>query len=173
MATPTDEHFRTGLFATTPEEERIACFLKRKDMRQSFALFLAERSLHCLENQLYKEAVDSMAWAAALHPENKTFFESAKHAYNQWLRFSNLRKPPGFPSIEVVELKARRFVPTIPLEFELDLCGLETQECLLNDKELDSALWNPLRQGDRLSGIPRRVDVSVDEKCGKSIRFVH
>jgi hypothetical protein len=173
MCTRDDDHYRTGRFEMSANEKANGYYLKPLDMRQSFAKFLAERSLYCSERRQFKEAVDSMGWAAALFPESKILLPTAERAYNEWLRESNRKKPVGFPTIEIVELKARRFAPTVPLEFELELCGLEAQECLLNDPELDSMYWNRLRRGERPDRLPVRVEVAVDGDCGKRIHFAY
>jgi hypothetical protein len=132
MTTPKDEHYRTGRYQMTPELEQQSHFLRPLDMRQSFAAFLGERALYWRNLKQYHHAIEAMAWAAALHPEHQVYLNTAKTIYNERLKQWLGSKPPGFPEILIAEIEQRRFAPTVPLRFELDLCGLEATECLLN-----------------------------------------
>jgi hypothetical protein len=172
MGTPDDDHYRTGRFQITPEIERRGRFLKPNNMRQSLAGFLAERAVHCRDASAYQEAVESMGWAAALHPENEFYLNTARMYYNDWVRRWNEKKPPGFPPIYITRVDKRRFAPTIPMEFELNVYGVETTERLLKDKEHDRKLWEPLRRGQKPSRVPFEVEVEVDKDGGKRIRFL-
>ena len=109
MATPTDDHYRTGLFHLTPEIERKGYFLKPTDMRHSLAGFLAEHSQYCRDAGAYRNAVEAMTWAATLHPANLFYLNTSKIYYNEWQRHWQARKPPGFPEIVITRIEKRRF----------------------------------------------------------------
>jgi hypothetical protein len=171
LTTPTDDYYRKSPYELTPEIEEKGCFLKPLNMRQSLAVFLAERSHHCMDQKAYQHAVDAMGWAAALHPENLCYLNTAKMHYNEWLTQWNPRKPPGFPEIIITEVERRRFAATVPFRFELEVCGLEATECLLKDKDHDRNLWEPMRRGERPACVPVEAHCKVNKDGGKTIRF--
>jgi len=172
MATPTDEHYRVGRFQLTPEIEQKGCFLKPDNMRHCLAGFLAERSKYCMDIKAFQHAVDAMGWAAALHPENHFYLNTAKSFYNEWLRYWTDKKPPRFPEVVITAIEKRRFSSTVPLDFELDICCVETMECLLKDQEHDRKLWEPLRRGQQPHRVPVQVESRVDKNGAKTISFL-
>jgi hypothetical protein len=172
MGTPPDDHYRTGRFQMSPEIERKGCFLKPNDMRQSLAGFLADRATYCRDFKDYQEAAHAMSWATALHPENEFYFETAKQYYNEWVRTWKAKQPQGFPDIFIKGIAKRRFPPTVPLEFELDICGVETMECLLRDPRHERNLWGPLRRGETPANLPLEVECEVFEDGRKSVSFL-
>jgi hypothetical protein len=125
-----------------------------------------------MDLKAYQEAVDAMGWAAALFPENLFYLNTAKMFYNEWFRHWNQRKPPRFPDIFITRLERRHFASTVPLEFELDICGVETMECLLKDARHDCNLWEPLRQGRTPANVPVEVESEVNKDGGKTVRFL-
>jgi hypothetical protein len=171
MSTPTDEHYRTGQYQMTPAKESYGQFLKPKNMRHSLAGFIAERALYCFDVKAYGGAIESMGWAAALHPENKTYLNTAFRFCREWSQNIDVRKPPKFPSVFVTRIEKRRFAPTVSVEIELALCELESQECLLGSADLDQSLWTPLRRGETPTPLPIVAEAEIDANGGKTIRF--
>jgi len=112
-----------------------------------------------------------MTWASGLHPENRFYFDTATTFYGEWQRELDKRKPADFPDIFITNLE-RRFPPTVPLKFELDVSCLETMACLLNDKRHDQNIWEPMRRGQKLVRPVRQVLAQVDRQGDKKINFL-
>lgn len=173
MATPTDDHYRTGKFFLSSYIERAGCFLRPNNLRHSLAKFLAERSHYWMDVKAFRHAVEAMGWAAALHPENRFYLNTAKIFYNKWLRCLTEKKPPRFPDIYITGVEKRRFPPTFPLDFELQIHSLETMECLINDLEHNETIWEPLRRGQALAQLPVEVECYVSGDGCKHISFLY
>jgi hypothetical protein len=156
MSSPPDDYYRTGRYAVTPEVERKACLLQSMTAKQVLSTFLRERG-HCwLDLGNHRRAVESFAWASALHPENRATWNTLITHMDEWHRQLERLKPQSFPQLSFIWSK-RRFASTLPQDVERDVLGLEITENLLNDPELERRWWSGLRRGERVPSVPATV----------------
>ncbi len=156
LSCPCDDYYRTGLYENTPDLEKKGCFLRSQKPREELAGFLSER-FHCLRDQCRTgEAVEAMAWASALVPENSFLLNTLKIAINEWIRAVNLRSPPGFPEI-LIQSPRRRFPKTLPWDVEKNILGLEAVERLLDNPGYKRRWWDPLFNGISPARVPTKA----------------
>jgi hypothetical protein len=155
-----DEHYRTGLFALTPEGERFGYFLRSQSPREELAGFLAQRAFRWKELGRYRQAANGFAWALALQPGNGLYHDNAVHVCKErWGPSLLALEPPGFPHLEFV-YPLRRFPPPFPEQLERAILGLEGWENLLKDPEHERQLWGPMRRGVRpLARPPAKASI--------------
>jgi hypothetical protein len=171
LGTPDDEHYRTGMYALTPEMERAGRFLKSMTPREELANFLTQRGWRWRDQGRWRFAVESFAYASGLVPENASYLNTCKGAMNFWLDEIQKRKPPGFPALFIQAHRLlppgvrgpdrlpheRHYPPGLPLEMEQELFAREALEDILRHAEFNRAFWEPMRRGVSLPRKPVRV----------------
>jgi hypothetical protein len=164
-----DDYYRTGAYALTPEQEQGGVYLRSLTLRQELAGFLCQRAHHWLRLGNTRLAVQSLAWASELVPEDRCVLNTLGMQLNRWGDALNARKPPGFPPLWI-ETKARRH-PGLPLKWERMLLGMEATEAMLRDPEQDKRYWELMRRGASLSAIPTEANVHFDGgRCSIGLR---
>src|SRR5262249_10838641 len=88
-----DESYRTGFYAITPDIEKKGRFLVSMTPREELAIFLAQRFHFWRDVGKDRRAIDAMAWASALIPENEGFRNSLIAALNAWEDKIEKRRP--------------------------------------------------------------------------------
>ena len=169
-----DEDYRTGMFALTPESERLCCFLKSQSPREELAGFMAQRAFRWKELRNYRQAANSFAWALALQPANVLYHDNVVHVCKeQWGPSLLAMEPQGFPPLDYV-YPARRWPPPFPEQMERAILGLEGWENLLKDPKHDHNWWAPMRRGQRpLSRPPVKARVVFQQNGWSHIDFIY
>ncbi|MCI0377284.1 MAG: hypothetical protein L0215_06750 [Gemmataceae bacterium] len=122
---PPDEHYRTGQYRLTADEEEKGAFLRSQSPRAELAGFLMERAFSWQDVGRHRRVVEAMGWACALEPKNQFYLNRFKASLNNWTRALEARKPAIFPRL-MIKAETRRFPVTLPVEFEQDILGLES-----------------------------------------------
>ncbi len=156
-----DDYYRTGLYAMTPEEESEGHFLRSLSPAGELATFIKERALYLEEAGRSAEAVDAMGWATVLVPANRRMDSIFDTMRGNWSCRLNRRKPPIFPKL-FLKTKRRRFPERIPLHEEMEVLALEATEHLLNDPRHERTYWEPQRRGQARVTVPIEADVDCD-----------
>ncbi len=164
-----DDYYRSGLYATTSEEESECQLLRSMTPADELAMFLKERSLYLDETGRSGEAVDAMGWAAALVPANRRMNWLFDKMRGNWSCRLNRRKPPVFPKL-FLRTERRRFPECIPIEDEIEVVALEATQNLLDDPRHIDSFWEPQRRGDQRVTVPISADVDWDGAYS-TIRF--
>jgi hypothetical protein len=166
-----DDYYRTGRYATSPEIEKAGCFLQSMTPRQELASFFANRAFIWEENGNIRFAVDAWCWAAALHATNQCMVASLKGRLNMWRRELERRQPSRFPKI-LHKVVRRRYPESLPFELEHDAICKEAIENLLNEPEFEQKLWGRIRRGEQLNDFPTKALVdSAPNVCDISFQF--
>jgi hypothetical protein len=149
---PPDDYYRQGRYWLTAEEERRGGFLRSMTPKEELASLLVQRH-HCWKGAgVHRLAVEAVAWASALSPENDFLRHTLYGAMNDWLHALRAWLPPRFPRV-LVDGGVRRFPSSVPVEVESEILGMEAAENLLRDGENEARWWAPLRRG----AIPRHL----------------
>jgi hypothetical protein len=168
----TDDDYRTGKWAMTPEVERQGCYLLSKTPRQELAGFLAQRGLYFREMGKHREAARIFAWALALHPENAVADNTVARVCNEWGDVLRALEPDGFPKMQVT-WPVGHFPPSVPREYTRALFWLECWDNLLRDPEFEAKWWGPMRRGERLASWPARARIEhTGTRCEIGLEMV-
>lgn len=158
---PPDDHYRRGIFAATPGQEREWCLLRSLTPRQELAFFLSQRACRRADRGDYGHAARSFAWASLVHPENRLHACGVVNVLAGWRPRVQRRIPPVRPELTI------RYPPRVfanmPDDLERELVHTDVVERLVSDPELMAALRRPL-VGGWPAGAPRRVCVEYPEQ---------
>jgi hypothetical protein len=166
-----DDHYRTGVYAISPEVERAGCLLQSLNRREELAGFLAERGCRWRDFGRLRQAANSIAWATAVAPQNAFYLNSFKAVMKEWGMGLEKIEPPGFPAMYFT-WPPRRFPEALPLNYEKDVLCLEATENILKNPDWNSRWWEPLRRG---LGVGRKPTAAVivckPDSCEIGLRF--
>lgn len=164
---PRDEHYLDGRFVpggTIDNRDwlRSGTILKSLTPDEEVALFLSQRMPYCATFAKSLSAVESIAWAVCLAPENLIYRDLFRLNLQGWTEKLKKRVPPNFPPITMRYTLPRRFPETLALKDEQTFLTLASVEIMLNDPEFESHWWKPLRDGQPM---PRALTEMV-VACG-------
>lgn len=171
---PPDDYYRTGLYATTPAQERKGLFLQSMTPKQELASFLNERGQRWRDLNRYREAVEALSWAWALVPQNIFHRDTLARAMNEWGAQLGNQQPPGFPPVSLTFRSRRRFPPSLPWDWEQDILYLQAWENCLSNPVFEQQWWGPMRRREKLPQHPHRVMViyKADGCCEIGLHLV-
>ena len=173
LNTPPDAYYRTGAYRMTEEIQRLGCYLQSKTPRQELALFLCERALRWEAAGNTREAIDTWAWAAGLHPEHAILQNTLKVKINDLLGSQRARKPAQFPARVWIQPPPVRLWPEgLPVALERHILGAFAEENLLRTPDL-VPVWERMRRGQWNQPFPDTAQVVyfADGTCDISLRF--
>lgn len=156
--TPSDDHYRQGVYVIGEEEAKARCYFQSKTPRMELARFLIERGLLFDQDRTPRHAAESFLWALALHPENCVPRICANLVFTAWRAALNNLIPPRFPTFKV-EFPPRRFPEPVPLAMEQKFIFCEALERCLRNPRNNREWWEPLRWSNRAR--PRNLPVTI------------
>jgi hypothetical protein len=121
-----DDYYRTGLYATTPEEEEEGGFLKSKTPRQELSSFLTARGFRWLDCGKRRQALEAFLAACDLRPEHTPLRRLISRELVAWDKELRARLPAVFPTLDV-PVASRRY-RGVPESLEQAFSVLETVE---------------------------------------------
>jgi hypothetical protein len=173
LSSPSDDYYRTGLYAVSADHERRGHLLRSLTPTEELAAFLADRSNCWRDLGGFRRAVDARARAYALVPSNAYHRNVLNKLMNDWIDDLDRVQPPGFPEMYIRTSK-RRFPATLPLEIERQILGREATENLLNDPEQNELWWEPMRRGLKPRPTVTRAEVRFEgDTCTIGLHFTH
>ena len=167
---PSDDYYRRGLYEASDEVVRLGCLLTSQTPRQELSGFLAERGHRWLERGRRPQAVESFAWAWALHPQEILLRNRLLRTMSEWRAELLPLAPPGYPPLHHIS-PPRRFPDTVPLSVERDILCLEASENILHTAELNEKWWEPMRQGLPVTPKPSAAIIVCRPSGGCDVRF--
>ncbi len=171
LATPTDNHYRTGRYKMPPGVEYDGQYLVSATPRMELAIFLNDRAWLWEDLEDWRQCVDSWAWATSLVPQNKIVENSLRRSMNEWDREQEQQRPLGFPEL-IVRASHRQFPNTLPLELEQKICGMTAVHNMLTDPRLEEKYWRRMRQGNfTRTPIMALADFAEDTSCQIHLRI--
>lgn len=165
-----DDYYRQGRYATTPEIERAGAFLTSMSPRMELASFMVERGFRWREVRNYREWIDAWAWAHCLWPERESGLSSLKSALNEWTAAQRRRKTAGFPEIHL-KIMERRYTPEFPIDLEVDVLGHVATENLLNDPTIPAEQWARLEIAARNGRREKALVDMTRQECHIGLSF--
>jgi hypothetical protein len=173
LTCPPDEYYRTGRYELSPEAERQGRYLESKTPRMELADFVFQRALVWEDAGNRRRCVEGLCWACALDPENVLYQNALNSRLDEWTRWTNEQKPPGFPpKVWITPPPKRLFPDTLPVSFERELLGLLAVENMLLDPVWGRS-WEAMRRGAWTGPTPTEANAEYDESgnCEISFRF--
>jgi hypothetical protein len=155
LGIPDDDDFRTGAWAMTPEMEKAGLFLKSLTPREELALFLGLRAWHWQLAKNWREAVEPLAWASILSPQNRVYSDTLDLYLKNWSDELKGLQPPGFPEFHYEPDDG--LFPGLPQKQRYALLAMQALEHALTNPDWERKYWGPMRRGEYLHVLPRRI----------------
>jgi hypothetical protein len=160
MDTPSDGHYRRGLYETEPWEEEAFCYLRSKTPKMELAGFLMGRGFHWSKLGKHKEAVESFLWAHSLAPHNRMYSYCAREAMEAWQKKLSRMTPLNAAEMTVDFPPLRRWPDALPTDVGSAFMAFEATEACLTEPG-HQAWWEALRRsnGERPKDMPRKIEL--------------